>query len=92
MGGQMAGHGEKDNGAWDVALVSYFHMLECCVNSYLYPSKVYISLKGHNPVFCSNYNRRYYRLCYKIPSSSEDVPKDHLYPPEDPWALPPPLQ
>ena len=79
----MASHGEKDDGAWEVALVSYIHMLECSVHSYLYPLKVYILVKGHNSVFCSNYDRRYYRLQYKIPSS-EDDPKDHLYPPEDP--------
>ena len=56
-------------------------------NSYLCPSNIYMSLKAMLLYTCSKYNKRYYRLCYKIPSSSEEDPEDHPFDPEDPRAL-----
>ena len=36
---------------------------------------------------CSNYDKRYYWVQYKIPSLSEEDFEDHPYDPEDPRAL-----
>ena len=60
-------------------------------NSFLIPiyalQKIYMTLKAILLYTCSNYDKRYYRLPYRVPSSSEEDPEDHLFDPEDPRAL-----
>ena len=42
-----------------------------------------IPLKENNIVHCSNYDKRYYRLWYCIPSSSEEEVEEHSCAPTD---------
>ena len=41
------------------------------------------------PLPCSNYDKKYYRLQYHIPTDSSTDPEEHPYGPEDPQSLPP---
>ena len=43
--------------------------------------------KGNNLVYCSNYDRRDYKLWYKVPSSSEEDIWEDSCAPTDPEAV-----
>ena len=57
------------------------------VDSHQFSAKILYCPKDNNHVYCSNYDRRYYRLCYKIPSSSLEDFKEHSCDPKDPRAV-----
>ena len=72
----------------EVVLVSKTHIFS--LN--LLPLSGAVWLYGGNhsicPLPCSNYDKKYYKQHFHIPTNSSPDPEEHPYGAEDPWTLP----
>ena len=80
--------GTKIHRPGEVVLVSKTHVFS--LN--LLPLSGAVWLYGGNhsicPLPCSNYDKKYYKRCFHIPTHSCPDLEEHPYGAKDPWALP----
>ena len=57
------------------------------VDSHQFPAKILYFPKGNSLVYCSNYDRRYYRLRHKIPPLEKEEYREHSCALTDPEAI-----